>query len=309
MTVQWTVLLFDCFIKVLSAFHFCNTLMLLLFRRSVVLTLCDPMDCSTPGFPVLHCLLEFAQAHVHWVSDAIQPSHPLSSPCLPASVFPCVKVFSSKSALRIRWPKYWSFSFSISPSNEYSGFISFRNDWFDLLAVLSNITVQKHQLLVLSLLYGPALMITGKTIVDLTRWTFVGKVMSLLFNRFSRFVIAFLPRSKHLFTSCLQSPSAVNLEPKKIKSVTVSIVSPSMCHEVMGLDATIFVLLMLSFKPAFSLSSFTFIKRLFKKKKKRSSLVRLRFLSFRVVSSAYLGYRCIVDRNLNSGARLLCLES
>ena len=125
----------------------------------------------------------------------------MSSPCLPASVFPRVKVFSSKSALRIRWPKYWSFSFSISPSNEYSGFISFRNDWFDLLAVLSNTTVQKHQFLALSLLYGPTLMTTGKTIVDLTRWTFVGKVMSLLFNRFSRFVIAFLPSSKRLLIS------------------------------------------------------------------------------------------------------------
>ena len=105
-------------------------------------------------------------------------------------------------------------------------------------------------------------MTTGKTIT-LTRWTFVGKVMSLLFNMLSRLVIAFLPRSKCLLISWLQSPSAVILEPKKIKFVTVSIVSPSICHEVMGLDAMILVFWMLSFKPAFSLSSFTFIKRLF----------------------------------------------
>ena len=94
------------------------------------LTLCDPMDCSTPGLPVHHQLL--AQTHVHQVGDAIQPSHPLSSP---SSIFPSIKVFSNESALRIRWPKYWSFLFSISPSNEYSGLISFRIDWFDLLAV------------------------------------------------------------------------------------------------------------------------------------------------------------------------------
>ena len=104
-----------------------------LFSHSVVLTLGDLMDCSTPGFPVLHCLLELAQTHVHWVSDAIQPSHLLLSPSL--SIFPSIRVFSSELALRIMWPKYWSFSFSLSPSNEYSGLISFRIDWFDLLAV------------------------------------------------------------------------------------------------------------------------------------------------------------------------------
>ena len=142
---------------VLSVFHFRKALMLLLFSCSVVSTLWDPMDCSTPRFPVLHYLLQLAQTHVHWVSDAIQPSHPLSSPSPPASVFPCISVFSSESALYIRWPKYWSFSFSISPSNEYSGFISFRIDWFDLLAVLSNTTVQNHQFLALSLPNGPAL--------------------------------------------------------------------------------------------------------------------------------------------------------
>ena len=99
------------------------------------LTLCDPMDCSTPGLPAHHQLLEFTQTHVHRVSDAIQPSHPLSSPLLPPSIFPSIRVFSNESALYIRWPKYWSFRFSISPSNEHPGLISFRMDLLDLLAV------------------------------------------------------------------------------------------------------------------------------------------------------------------------------
>ena len=113
-------------------------------------TLCDPRDCSMPGLPVHHQLPEFTQTHVHWVSDAIQPSHPLSSPS-PAFIFPRIRVFTNELLLRIRWPKYWSFSFSISPSNEYSGLISFRIDWLDLLAVQGtfksplNTTVQKHQ--------------------------------------------------------------------------------------------------------------------------------------------------------------------
>ena len=98
-------------------------------------TLCDPMNCSTPGLPGHHHLPEFAQTHVHRVGDAIQPSHPLSSPSPPAPIPPSIRVFSNESVLHIRWPKYWSFSFSISPPNEYSGSISFRIDWFDLLAV------------------------------------------------------------------------------------------------------------------------------------------------------------------------------
>ena len=98
-------------------------------------TLCDPMNCGTPGFPVHHQLLELAQTHVHQFGDAIQPSHPLSSPSPPASIFPSIRVFSNESALRIRWPKKWSFSFSISPSNEHPGLISFRMDWLDLLDV------------------------------------------------------------------------------------------------------------------------------------------------------------------------------
>ena len=144
-------------------------------------TLCDLVDCSTPGFPVCHQLPELAQTLVHRVSDAIQPSRPLSSLLLP-SVFPSIRVFFNESVFHIKWPKYWSFSFSISPSNEYSGL-------------------------------------------------------------------------------------AMNIQPKKIKSVTVFITSPSICHEVMGINAVILVFRMLSFKPTVSLSSFT-----------RGSLVLLRFL-------------------------------
>src|SRR5574338_376416 len=148
----------------------------------------------------------------------------------------------------MRWPKYWSFSFSIIPSKEYSGLISFRMDWLDLPAVQgtlksllqyhsSKASILQHSAFFIVQLSHPY-MTTGKTIA-LTGWTFVDKVMSLLFNMLSRLVIAFLSRSKRLLISWLQSPSAVILEPKKIKSVTVSIVSPSICHEVMGLDAVI----------------------------------------------------------------------
>ena len=180
------------------------------------------------------------------------------------SIFPSIKVFSNDSVLCIRWPKYWSFSFSISPSNEYSGLISFMMDWLDLLAIQGTLkSLLQHHTSKASILQCSAFfmvqlsrpyMTTGKTMA-LTRWISVGKVMSLLFNMLSRLVIAFFPKRKHLLISRLQSPSAVILEPKKIKSVTVSIVSPSICHEVMGLDAMILVFWMLSFKPAFSLSS------------------------------------------------------
>ena len=205
--------------------------------------------------------------------ESVMPSnhlilcHPL---LLLPSVFPSIKVFSNESVLCIRWPKYWSFSFSISPSNEYSGLISFRIDWFDLLAVQGTLkSLPQHHSSKVSILWHSAFfmiqlshsyMTTGKTIA-LTRWTFVGKVMSLLFNMLSRFVIVFFPRSKHLLISWLQSSSAVILEPKKIKSY-VSIVSPSVCHEAIGQDAMIFAFWLLSFKPAFSLSSFTFIKKI-----------------------------------------------
>ena len=184
--------------------------------------------------------------------------------------------------------KYCSFSFSVSPSNEYSGLISFRMDWLDILAVQGTLkSLFQHHGSKASILWHLAFFIvqlwhpymsTGKTIA-LTRWTFVDKVMSLLFYMLSRLVIAFLPRSKHLLISWLQSPSAVILEPKNMKSATVSIGSPSICHEVMGPDVMILVFWMLSFKPTFSLSSFTFIKRCFSS----SSLSAIR-----VVSSAYL---------------------
>ena len=235
-------------------------------------TLCNPMACSTPGFPVLHHLPEVAQL---MSIELVMPSNHLVL-CLPhlllPSVFPSIRVFSNELALCIRWPKYWSFSFSISPSNEYSGLISFRIDWFDFLAdqrILKSLL--KHHSLKASVLWLSAFFIvqlshpymtTGKTIA-LTRQTIVGKVISLLFNMLSRFVTDFLPRSKHFLISRLQLPFAVILEPKKIKSVTVSIVSPSICHELVRPDAMIFVFWMLSFNPAFSPSSFTFIKRCF----------------------------------------------
>ena len=114
-------------------------LQLVLWLSSVVQscpTLCDCMECSTPGFPVRHQFQESTQTHVHHIGDAVQPSHPLTSPSPLAFIFLSIRVFSKESVLRIRWPNYWSFSFSISPSNEYSGLISFRIDWFDLLAVL-----------------------------------------------------------------------------------------------------------------------------------------------------------------------------
>ena len=160
---------------------------------------------------------------------------------LPSSIFPSIRVFSNESVLHIRWPKYWNFSFHISPSNEYSGLISFRMDWLDLLAVQRTLKslLQHHSskasILMCSAFFRVQLshlyMTTGKTIA---RRTFVDKVMSQLFNMLSRLVITFLPRNKCLLISWLQSPSAVILEPPKIKSLTVSIVSPSICHEVIG---------------------------------------------------------------------------
>ena len=173
----------------------------------------------------------------------------LCRPLLLPSIFPSIRVFSNESALRIRWPKYWSFSYSISP-NEYSGLISFRMDWLDLLAVQGTLkSLLQHHSSKASILRSSAFFIvqlshpymtTGKTIA-LTRQIFVDKVMFLVFNMLSRLVITFLPRSKGLLISWLQSPSAVILEPRKIKSDTVSTVSPSICHEVMGPDAMILV--------------------------------------------------------------------
>ena len=203
--------------------------------------------------------------------------HPL---LLLSSNVPSIRVFSNELVLCVRWPKYWNFSFSISPS--------LRIDWLDLLAVQGTLkSLLPHHSSKASILQHSAFFIvqlshlymsTGKTIA-LTRWTFVSKGMSLLFNMLSRLVIAFLPRSKCILISWLKSPFAVILEPRKIKSATVSTVSPYICHEVMGPDAIILVFWMLSFKPAFSLSSFTFLKRLFSS---------YSISAIRVVSSAFL---------------------
>ena len=183
------------------------------------------MNCSTPGLSVFHHLPEFAQIHVHWVSNAVQPYHPL----LPSSL---ALNLSQQQGL-FQWDSYsnqvakdWIFSYTISPSNGYSGLISFKIDWFDLLAVQGSI-LQHHSLKASVLRYSAFFMVqlshpymtTGKTIA-LTRQTFVGKVIFLLFNTLSRFVIAILPRTKHLLILWLQSPSALILEPRKIKSAT-----------------------------------------------------------------------------------------
>ena len=196
--------------------------------------------------------------------ELVMPSNHLilCHPLLLPSIFPSIRVFSNESALRIRWPKYWSFSFNISLSNEHPGLISFRMDWLDLFAVQG--TLQHHRSKASILLHSAFFIVqlshpymtTGKTIA-LTRRTFVGKVTSLLFFFFYYYyyfllynivlvlpyiyAIYFLSRSKHLLISWLQSPSAVILEPKKIKSATVSTVSPSICNEVMGLDAMVLV--------------------------------------------------------------------
>ena len=196
-------------------------------------TLWDPMNRSMPGLPVHHQLPEFTKP---MSIESVMPSSHLIL-CRPLlllpSMFPSIRVFSNESAHRISWPKYWSFSFNISPSKEHSGLISFRMDWLDLLAVQGTLkSLLQHHCSKASILWRSAVFIvqlshpylaTGK-IIALTRWTFVGKVISLLFNRLSRLVITFLPRSKRLLISWLRSPSAVILEPPKIKSLTVSTV-------------------------------------------------------------------------------------
>ena len=258
------------------------------FSRSVTSNSLRIQGLQMPGFPVQHQLPELTQTHIHRVGDAIQMSHPLSSPSPPAfNLSQHQGLFQWVSSLH-QVAKYWSFSFSITSSKEYSGMISFSIDWLDLLEVQGTVkSLLKYHSSKASIPWCSAFfmaqlshpyMTIGK-ITALTRWTFTGKIMSLLLNMLSRLVIAFLPmQSKCLLISWLQSPSAVILKPKKIKSVTVSIVSPSICHEIMGPDAMILAFWMLNFKPTFSLSSFTFIKRLFS-----SSLSAIR-----VVSSAYL---------------------
>ena len=182
------------------------------------------MNRSTPGLPVQHQLPEFTQTHVHRVCDAIQPSHPLPSFLLLPPIPPSIRVFFSESTLHMRWPKYWSFSFSIIPSKEIPGLISFRMDWLDFLAVQGTLkSLLQHYSSNASILRCSAFftvqlshpyMTTRKTIA-LTRWTLAGKVVSLLLNILSRLVITFLPRSKRLLISWLQSPSALILEPPK----------------------------------------------------------------------------------------------
>ena len=259
---------------------------IIIIKKNLWILRVDKWTASQAFSHLIHKWTPLVQFSRSVVSDSLRPQAPqhARSPC-PSPIprvhpnprpwsrwcHPTIRVSSNESALRIRWPKYWSFSFSISPSNEHPGLISFRMDKSDLPAVqgiLENLL--QHHSSKASILQRSAFfvvqlshpyMTTGKTIA-LTRWTFVGKIMSLLFNTLSRLVITFLPRSRNLLISWLQSPSAVILEPPKIKSDTVSTVSPSICHEVMGPDAMILVFWM-SFKPTFSLSSFTFIKRLF----------------------------------------------
>ena len=186
-----------------------------------------------PGLPVHHHLLEFIQFRLTSIESVMPSSHLIL--CHPLVLLPpippSIRVFSNESTLRMRWPEDWSFSFNISTSNEHPGLISFRMDWLDLLAVQGTLkSLVQHHSSKASILRRSAFftvqlshpyMTTGKTIA-LTRRTFVGKVMSLLFNILSRLVITFLPRSKRLLISWLQSPSAVILEPQKIKSDTVS---------------------------------------------------------------------------------------
>ena len=208
--------------------------------------LCNAIDCSTPGFPVPHHFPEFAQVHVHCISNL--SSHLiLWCPLLfLPSIFSRIRDFSNESAVHIRWPKYWSFSFSISPSSECSGFISLKIDCFSLLAVFHesfSATFWRHWF------FGilPSLQSSSHNCSDhwehhsLVYMDFVDRLMSLLFSTLSRFVIAFLPRSSHLLTSWLQSPSRVILKPKKRKCVITSSLSPSICHAVMGPDAMILV--------------------------------------------------------------------
>ena len=240
------------------------------FSHSVMSNSLWPHGLQHAGLPVHHQLPEFTQTHIHWVGDAIQSSHLLFSPSLPA--FNLIKHQSL-----FKW---------VSSSHQVAKVLKLQLQhqsfqWRTLESLLqhhsSKASIPRHSAFFKVQLSHPY-MTTGKTIA-LTRWTFVGKLTSLLFNMLSRLIITFLPRSKHLLISWLQSPSAVILEPRKIKSIIVSIVSPSICQEVMEPDAMILVFWKLSFKPTFSLSSFTFIKRLFSS----SSLSAIR-----VVSSAYL---------------------
>ena len=224
-------------------------------------TLCNPTHCSMPGLLSITNswnLLKLMSITSVMPSNHVILCHPLFF--LP-SIFPSIRIFSNESVLHIRWPKYWNFSFSISPSNEHPGLISFRIDWLDLLAVQGTLkSLLQHHSSKASILGAQPSLWSNSHIhtwlleknIALTRWTFFGKVISLFFNMLSRLIIAFLPSSKRLLISWLRSPPAVIFGDPKIKSLTIPIVSPFICHEVMGPDAMILVFWMLSFKPAFS---------------------------------------------------------
>ena len=271
----------------------------------------QPHECSTSGFPVLHYLPEFAQVHVHWVCDATQPSHllpPLSpfafSLSHPQGLFQWVVCFQQVT-------KVLEFQFQISSSVnfqgwcplELTGLISLQAK--GLSRILSSTTIQKHQF------FGTQISLWSNPHMDhvhdnwkdhsLTIWTSVGNVMSLLFNALSRFVITCLLRSKCLPILWLQSPSALILEPSKGKSVPASTFSPSICHEVIGLDAAIFIFWMLSFKPAFSLSSFIFIKRL----SSSSSLSAIEWYHLHIWGCWYFSGN--LDSACNSSSLAFCL--
>ena len=210
------------------------------------------MHCNTTDLPVHHqsqCLLKLMSIESLMPANHLILCHPLF---FPPTIFSSIRVFFSESVLPIRWPKYWSFSFSFSPSNEHSGLISFRIDWLDLLAVKGTLKslLQDHRSKTslppcsafLIVQVSHPYMTTGKTIAltNVDEHSFVGTVMSLLLNLLSRFVTTFLLRSKSLIL-WLQSPSAVILEPQKVKYLIASIVSPSICHEVLGPDVMILV--------------------------------------------------------------------
>ena len=182
------------------------------------------MDCRTAGFPVHHQHLQFTQTYVCWVGEALNHLILCCPLLLPPSIFPRIRVFSNESVLHIRWRKYWSFSFNVSPSNEHSGLTSFRMDWLDLLAVQGTLkSLLQHHSSEASILQCSAFLIdqlsypymTTRKTIALTRWILVGKVMSLIFNKLSMLVITFLSRSKPLLISWLHSPSVVILEPPK----------------------------------------------------------------------------------------------
>ena len=251
----FALFLFSCIFNIKSTkchllllqYHLFVAIVELLSRVQLCATSWSAACQTSLSFTISRSLLRFMSIESVMPFNHLVLCHSL---LLLTSIFPSIRVFSNGLALHIRWPKYCSFSFSISPSNEYSGLISFRIGWFDLLAIQGTVkSLLQHSSSKASILWHSAFfmvqlscpyMTTGNTIV-LTIWTFVSRVMSLLFNMLSRFVITFLPRSKHLLISWLQSPSSVILEPKKMKSVTVSIVSPSICYKVMGLDSMILV--------------------------------------------------------------------